>query len=170
MRGERWGSSSSRLGLTTAFPSIPLRSWPSSAESKHATRRTLAPSSSTAGQCSLLSFCIIDTLYKVPLLWVIKVHILVLGVPNNRLTCMQDQKTLSLSYNMHVFLLYLLNDFQTSRSTLNFSKPLLCVMLICTDWSPFHLISPVMPDKAVFVSAVLLCVQRLCGNVSESDT
>ncbi len=26
------------------------------------------------------------------------------GFPNNRLTCMQDQKTLSLSYNMHLFL------------------------------------------------------------------
>ncbi len=34
-------------------------------------------------------------------LW--KVHILVLGVPNNRLTSMQGQKTLSLSYNMHLF-------------------------------------------------------------------
>ncbi len=57
-------------------------------------------------------------------LW--KVHILVLGVPNNRLTCMQGQKTLSFSYNMHLFLPYLLNDSQTIRSTINFSKPLLC--------------------------------------------
>ncbi len=51
-------------------------------------------------------------------LW--KVHILVLGVPKNRLTCMQGQKTLSLSYNMLIFLfcfllfllLNLLNDSQ----------------------------------------------------------
>ncbi len=54
-------------------------------------------------------------------------HILVLGVPNNRLTCMQGQKTLSFSYNMHLF--YLI------RSTIHFSKPLLCVTLICGDWS-----------------------------------
>ncbi len=55
--------------------------------------------------------------------------------PNNRLTCMQGKKTLSLSNNMHLFLPYLLNDSQTIRSTMNFSKPLLCVTLICGDWS-----------------------------------
>ncbi len=36
-------------------------------------------------------------------------------------------------------------------------------MLICGDWynwSHFRFISPVTPDKAVFVSAVMLCVQR----------
>ncbi len=32
-------------------------------------------------------------------------------------------------------------------------------MLICTDWSHFNFIIPVMRDKAAFVSAVLLCVQ-----------
>ncbi len=57
------------------------------------------------------------------------------GVPNNRLTCMQGQKTLLFSYNMHLFLPYLLNDSQTIRSDINFSKPLLCVTLICGDWS-----------------------------------
>ncbi len=86
-------------------------------------------------------------------LW--KVHILVLGVPNNRLTCMQGQKTLTFSYNMHLFLPYLLNDSQTIRSTINFSKPLLGVTLICGDWS--------ISFKAVFVSSVLLCVQPLPG-------
>ncbi len=44
------------------------------------------------------------------------------GIPNNRLTCMQDQKTHSFSYNMHLFLPYLLSDSQTIRSTINFSK------------------------------------------------
>ncbi len=69
---------------------------------------------------------------------------------------MQGQKTLSLSY-MHLFLPYLLNDSQTIRSTIHFSKPLLCVTLICGDWfdrSHFHFIMPVMPDKAAFVSTV----------------
>ncbi len=75
-------------------------------------------------------------------LW--KVHILVLGVPNNRLTCIQAQKTLSYSYNMHFFLPYLLNDSQTIRSMIHFSKLLLCVTLICSDWSSSF--------KAVFVS------------------
>ncbi len=51
-----------------------------------------------------------------------KVHILVLGVPNNRLIYMQGQKTLSLFYNMHLFLTYLLNDSQR-------------LPLICCDWS-----------------------------------
>ncbi len=44
------------------------------------------------------------------------------GVPNNRLTCMQGQKTLLFSYNMHLFLPYLLNDSQTIRSDINFSQ------------------------------------------------
>ncbi len=42
--------------------------------------------------------------FKVPLLWVMKGSYLVLGIPNNRLTCIQGQKTLSLFYNMHLFL------------------------------------------------------------------
>ncbi len=90
-------------------------------------------------------------------LWLWKVHILVLGVPNNRLTCMQGQKTLSLSYNMHLFLPYLLNNSQTICSTIHFSKPLLCVMLICGDcsnWSHFNFIMPVMPDKAALCTAL----------------
>ncbi len=33
------------------------------------------------------------------------------------------------------------------------------------DWSHFYFIVPVMPDKAAFVSAVLLCVQRYRGNL-----
>ncbi len=40
-------------------------------------------------------------------------------------------KTLSLSYNMHLFLPYLLNDSQT----IHFSKPRLCVTLLFSDWS-----------------------------------
>ncbi len=47
------------------------------------------------------------------------------GKPQNRLTCMQGQKTLSLSDNMHLFLLYLLNDSQTIHSTIHSNKPLL---------------------------------------------
>ncbi len=69
---------------------------------------------------------------------------------------MQGQKSLSLSYNMHLFLPYLLTDSQTIRSTIYFSKPLLCVTLICSDWSSSF--------KAVFVRAVLLCVQCYRGN------
>ncbi len=48
--------------------------------------------------------------FKVPLLWVMKGSYFGFGIPNNRLTLMQGQKTLSLSYNMHLFLPYLLND------------------------------------------------------------
>ncbi len=53
---------------------------------------------------------------------------------------------------------YLLNDSQMIRSTINFSKPLLCVMLICGDWFDWSI-----SFKAVFVSAVLLCVQPSPG-------
>ncbi len=63
--------------------------------------------------------------------------------------CMQGQKTLWLSYNMHLLLPHLLNDSQKIRSTINFYKPLLCVTLICgdwSDWSHFHFIMPVMAD------------------------
>ncbi len=52
-------------------------------------------------------------------------------------------------------------------STIHFSKALLCVTLICgdwSDWSHFHFFMPVLPDKVVFVSTVLLCVQRYWGN------
>ncbi len=44
-------------------------------------------------------------------------------------------KTLSFSYNMHLFLPYLLNDSQTIHSTIHFSKLLLFVTLLCSDWS-----------------------------------
>ncbi len=75
-------------------------------------------------------------------LW--KVHILVLEVPNNRLT-------ISLSYNMHLFFLpYRLNDLKWFAQRL--------ARLV--SFSCHH----VMPDKAVFVSTVLLCVQRYRRN------
>ncbi len=96
-----------------------------------------------------------------PLLWVMKGSYFVFGSQK------QGQKTLSFSYNMHLFLPYLLNDSQTIRLMIHFSKPLLCVTLIhgdWSDWSHFHFILPVMPDKAAFVSAELLCVQRYRGN------
>ncbi len=45
--------------------------------------------------------------------------------------------------NMHLFLPYLLKDSQTIHSTINFYKPLLCVMLIYGNWSHLHFIMPV---------------------------
>ncbi len=66
---------------------------------------------------------------------------------------MQGQKTLSLCYNMVLFLPYLHKDSQTIRSTIHFSKPLLCVTLICSDWSIGLIL--ISPDKAVFSSATL---------------
>ncbi len=74
--------------------------------------------------------------------------------------------TISMSYNMHLFLPYLLKNSQTIHSTIHFSKPLLYMTLIYSnllDWSHFHFIMPVMPDKTVFLSTVLLCVQLLPG-------
>ncbi len=63
---------------------------------------------------------------------------------------MQGQKTLSLSYNMHLFLAYLLNDSQTIHSEIPFSKPLLCVMLICGDWSNWFNFNFIMPLICLF--------------------
>ncbi len=37
------------------------------------------------------------------------------------------------------FLPYLLNDSQTIHSTIHFSKPLLCMTLICSDWSDWSI-------------------------------
>ncbi len=53
------------------------------------------------------------------------------GSPQPQVDMHARSKTLSFSYNMHLFLHYLLNDSQTIRSTIHFSKPLLCVTLIC---------------------------------------
>ncbi len=55
---------------------------------------------------------------------------------------------------MHLFLPYLLSDSQTISSTIHFSKPLLCVTLICGDWSDWSI-----SFKAVFVivSSADLC-------------
>ncbi len=78
---------------------------------------------------------------------------------------MQGQKTLSLFYNMHLFLY---NDSQMIRVTIHFSKPLLCVMLICGDWSiscPFHNKSSIYERSAALFTAVtgktaILLLQR----------
>ncbi len=77
--------------------------------------------------------------FKVPLLCVMKGSCVGFGIPINRLTFIQGQKALSFSYNMHIF--YLVS------STIHFSKLLLCVMILCSDWS-------------ISFKAVLLCVQR----------
>ncbi len=74
-------------------------------------------------------------LVKVPLLWVMKVHILFLGVPNNRLTCMQGQKNTFIVLKYAFIFSFFAHDSQTVRSKIHFSKPLLCVTLICGDWS-----------------------------------
>ncbi len=66
--------------------------------------------------CYWTCTCSVLQILKCPCYGLWKVHILVLGVPNNRWTCMQGQKTISLSYNMHLFLPSLLNDSQTIRS------------------------------------------------------
>ncbi len=97
---------------------------------------------------------------NVPLLWEMKDTYFGLGVSNNRLTCMHGQKTISLSYNVHLFYPYLLNDSQTIRSTMNFSKPILCRdatlrwLVWLVSFSLHHAI----------MRAVLLCVQRYRGN------
>ncbi len=65
-------------------------------------------------------------------------------------------KILSLSYNTHLCLPYLLNDSQTIHSTMHF--PLLCVTLNCGDWSDWSI-----SFKAAFVRSVLLYVQPLLG-------
>ncbi len=73
--------------------------------------------------------------FKVPLLWVMKDSYFTKQVDMH-----SSSKTLSYSYNMHLILAYLLNDSQT----IHFSKLLLCVTLLCSDWS--------ISFKAVFVS------------------
>ncbi len=93
-----------------------------------------------------------------PLLWVMKGSYFGFGSHRQQVHMHARSKNTSLSYNVHLFSPYLLNDSRTIHSMIHFSKPLLCVTLICGDWSDwfyFHSISPVMPDKAAFVRAVL---------------
>ncbi len=81
---------------------------------------------------------------KVPLLWVMKGSYFGFGSPQQQVDMHARSKNTLISYNMHLFSPYLLNDSQTIRSTIHFSKPLLCMTLICGDWS--------ISFKAVFVS------------------
>ncbi len=84
------------------------------------------------------------------------------GSPQQQVDMNAVSKIHSLSYNMHLLLPYLLNDYQTICSTIHFSQPLLCVMRICGDWSGWSISFPF--HKAIFVSAVLLFVQRYQEN------
>ncbi len=76
---------------------------------------------------------------------------MVLGVPNNSLTCMQGQKTLLWSYNIHLFLPYLLNH---SLNDSFLQTPPLRDATICGDWSDlshFHVIVPVTSCQCLWV-------------------
>ncbi len=79
------------------------------------------------------------------------------------------------------FFFFFFSFVEFNDSAYSVKVPLICVMkgsyfgfgspqqqvdiqgLICLDWSHFHFILLVMPDKAAFVSAVLLCL-RYQGN------
>ncbi len=88
------------------------------------------------------------------------------GSPNNRLTSGKVKK------HFHCLIMCIYFYLTCSTTLKRFTRwlifqTLLCVTLICSDWSDwshFYFISPVMPDKAAFVSAVLLCVQLYRGN------
>ncbi len=86
--------------------------------------------------------------------------------PNNRLTCMQGQNSFIVLW--YAFICNFFSQRLPSDS-LNDSifqtHPLRDANLRwLVDWSHFNFIIPVMPDKAAFVSAVLLCLQRCLGN------
>ncbi len=97
---------------------------------------------------------------KVPLLWVIKRFIF----------WFWESPPTGCKVKKHIHCLIICIYFYLICSTtpkrfaqrFSFQTPLY-VMLICSDWSywsHFNLILPVMPDKAAFSRAVLLCVQR----------
>ncbi len=68
---------------------------------------------------------------------------------------MQSQKTLSLSNNMHSLYFYL------TCTTIHFSKSLLCMTLICGDWS----IGLIFISSCLqFLIKLLVGVQRYRGN------
>ncbi len=66
---------------------------------------------------------------------------------------------------MHLIWPYLLKDSQTTRSPIHLSKPSFAwrLSVVIDLIFRFSFIMPVMPDKAAFVSAVLICVQLLQG-------
>ncbi len=61
---------------------------------------------------------------KVPLLWVKKGSYFGFRSPQQKVVMHARSKNISFSYNMHLFLSYLPNDYQKIRSTIHFSKPL----------------------------------------------
>ncbi len=81
------------------------------------------------------------------------------GSPQQQVDMHARSKNTFISYAL-IFTLFA-QPLPKIRSTLNFSKPLICVTLICgdwSDWSHFHLIMPVMPDKVAnccFVYSVI---------------
>ncbi len=80
-----------------------------------------------------------------PLLWAMKGSYFGFGSPQQQVDMHAGSKN-TFIVNMHLFLPYLHKESKTIRSTFNFSKPLLCVMLICSDWydwSHLHFILPV---------------------------
>ncbi len=101
---------------------------------------------------------------KVPLLWESKGSYFGFGCPQKH-ACNVIKYVHCLIICIYFF--HTCSTSQTIRSTIHFSKPLLCVMLICgdwSDWSHFHCIMPVMSDKPAFVSTVLIYVLRYQGN------
>ncbi len=96
--------------------------------------------------CNLqsLTSCLLHA-FKVPLLWAMKGSYFGFGSPQQQVDMHAGSKN-TFIVNMHLFLPYLHKESKTIRSTFNFSKPLLCVMLICSDWydwSHLHFILPV---------------------------
>ncbi len=107
-------------------------------------------------KCNSLSIQLVWTKLKVPLLWVMKGSYFGFGSPQQQVDIsMQSQKTLSLSNNMHSLYFYL------TCTTIHFSKSLLCMTLICGDWS----IGLIFISSCLqFLIKLLVGVQRYRGN------
>ncbi len=90
---------------------------------------------------------------KVPLLWVMKGSYFGFGNPQQQVDMhARSKKHFHCLIICIYFLPYLLNDSQTISLTIHFSKNLICVTLICgdwSDWSHFHFIMPVISGVVV---------------------
>ncbi len=99
------------------------------------------------------------SIIKVPLLWVMKGSYFGFGSPQ------QQADMHARSKNTHCLIICIYFYLTCSTTPKRFVQRLIFPNpSICGEWSHFHFIMPVMPDKAAFVSAVLLCVQRYRGN------
>ncbi len=104
---------------------------------------------------------------KVPLLWVMKGSYFGFGSPQKQVDMhARSKNTFIVLQYAFIFTLFAQRLPNDSLKDSFFQTPPLrdANLWWLVHWSYFHFIMPVIPDKAVFVRAELLCLQHYQGN------